>query len=331
MGLLPPEETNPFADDEAARILGQEVFCDEELGPHDISCAGCHQPESWFTSDIDRRPGSSEEFRSITSVVDVAYYEWHGWHGGKDSLWSLALGALEKPSLIDSERGDVANHVYAAHYREKFIALFGEVDLPVSDERVNDVFKNVGWSLEAYMRTIVSGSTPFDAYVRGGGEISESAKRGLELFIGKGNCIACHSGPRLTDDDFHNIGLSIAPETSDRASAVEELVAGGTFAKRAYPELAETDSALLVGAFRTPTLRNVAMTAPYMHTAEFTTFDEVLWHYNAAPEAVAGIRDEKIWPLDLSPQEVLDLTAFLHTLTSTERPVTTCPTPARRR
>jgi cytochrome c peroxidase len=354
MGPVPQSIENAFADDVHAKDLGRVLFFDTELGPHGASCATCHEPNAWFSSLRTRREPGSEDFRGITSVVDSAYYGWHAWHGRKEHLWQLAQVPIEKASLLDGNRVEVVHHVYDAWYGEYFRDVFGLGTVDLSDiptegnpgkpmaleedstpgdweaftcdqrARVNAVFKSVGSALEAYMRSMVSGPTPFDAYVAGDFEaIDDAAKRGLRLFIRKANCIACHSGPKFTDNGFHNIGLPLAPELSDRKSAIEELRMEAERAKEcdpdaSPPDLEPTDE--LRGALRTPSLRNVAMTRPYMHTGSYGTLQEVLWHYDTAHAAAVGDLDWRIWPLELTDAEIEDLVAFLRTLTSTSCP-----------
>lgn len=348
MGILPASPGNEVADDPAARDLGEHIFEDENLGPFGYSCADCHDPKGWFTAtltyrkptedtDPDAEPG--KQFRSITSVVDVAYYEWHMWHGRFDTLWEQAQGPIENGNLVGADRLESIHHVCEnEEYGEEFVAKFGidpqwvaalpERGSPLDDSwdelapsqqaRANEIRGFMGKALEAYMRTIVSGPTPFDQYVRGDeNAIDESAKMGLELFIGKANCITCHSGPRFTDDDFHNIGLEIGPEGGDRKTSVIDLM--GADSER-FADLDPGDPTL-EGALRTPTLRNVAMTGPYMHNYRFRGLDEVIWHYEAPPDPPpVGKLDPSMWSFDLTDEEVTYLEGFLHTLTSTQCP-----------
>jgi cytochrome c peroxidase len=172
------------------------------------------------------------------------------------------------------------------------------------------------------VRTILSGNTPLDRYMNGEREaLSPQARQGLGIFRGKGNCTACHVGPTLTDEQFHNTGVAwkrprslSSAETrgsSDRggpASAEESgaLVDLGRFAVTGRPE----DR----GAFKTPTLREIARTAPYMHDGSFVTLDEVLEFYDRGGNA-NPFRDRELRPLGLSEEEKQALLAFLHSLT----------------
>lgn len=301
-----PEPGHNFGLDQGrAEAVGYAIFIDTQLGPHGVSCATCHPPEQWFTSAIDRREPGSDAFRGITSVIDVVYYEWHKWDGAKKTMTELLQGAITKESLVNGDPVAIAQHVQEASYASRFAELCGE----------NYAFDCVAWFLEAYIRTIVSEPTRFDAYVQGEfDELDDAEKRGLRLFIGDAHCSACHSGPRFSDGGFHDIGLAEAPETGDRQSVIAELA-------KTNPEL-DPDDPVLSGAFRTPSLRNVAMTPPYMHTSDYDELEEVVWHYMNTTEAHDGALDPKFWPADITDEEAADLVAFLRTLTSTSCPWT---------
>jgi cytochrome c peroxidase len=192
------------------------------------------------------------------------------------------------------------------------------------------IFVNFGKAIAAYERRLISRDAPFDAYVAGQSDaLSPAAKRGLGLFIGKANCSECHSGPLFSDAKFHNIGvpqLGDRVPTSDggRGTAIEALLANPFNGTGAYSDdpttgklegLATTTADL--GAFRTPSLRQIAETAPYMHTGELATLDEVVEFYNlgGADSGFLGQKDGSIRPLNLTPAEMRDLVAFLETLT----------------
>jgi cytochrome c peroxidase len=218
---------------------------------------------------------------------------------------------------------------------------------------VDRVFANTGKALEAYVRRIQSRHSPFDRFVaalRAGdaaeqARYPEAARRGLALFVGKANCRSCHAGANFTDDEFHNIGVpSRAGVDGDPSARRSPLVEAG---RRAGLERARKDSfnaagpfsddregaraselGTLVqssesfGQFKTPSLRNVALTAPYMHQGQLATLADVLRYYSTLDGAVpAGHHGEQvIKPLHLAPQEIDDLIAFLQTLSDTELP-----------
>lgn len=153
--------------------------------------------------------------------------------------------------------------------------------------------ENIGRAIAAFERTIVSDNAPFDRYMKGvKTAMSPEAIRGMALFTGKANCVACHSGPNFTDESFHNIGLG--GEDTGRAAIVGD--------------------ATLNRAFKTPGLRNALLTAPYMHDGSVATLEEVVRFYNAGGKHKNGASD-LIKPLHLAEAEVFDLVAFLGALT----------------
>lgn len=197
---------------------------------------------------------------------------------------------------------------------------------------VNRAFANVGKAIAAYERSLMPAASRFDAYVAtlSGEHTSAEAAlsvdeiRGLRLFIGKASCTQCHNGPLLTNNEFHNTGiLSAAGDLPDkgRAEGVREVVADpfnclGEFSddpKRLCAELEYMRTGPeLIGAVRTPSLRNVEHTAPYMHKGQFATLEAALLHYNEAPDAMIGHNEAK--PLGLNRRELRQLEAFLKTL-----------------
>ncbi len=209
-------------------------------------------------------------------------------------------------------------------------------------EMVNRVYSNLGKAIEAYERRLVSAASPFDRYAAalksGDAEaqaaFSAAAKRGLKLFVGAGHCELCHAGPAFTDGQFHNLGLPTRPgaapdsgrDAGIRRVRADPFNAGSAFSDCAGGEANERLRFLPVagamrGAFKTPSLRNVALTAPYMHDGRFATLEQVLQFYARVPPATPG---EPIGPrektVDLVPRlsaaQRQDLIAFLQTLTS---------------
>jgi len=192
-------------------------------------------------------------------------------------------------------------------------------------ESVNTVFANMGKALAAYQRTLEPKRSRFDDFVDGRGTLSEEEKTGLKIFIGKGACLQCHNGPLFTNNDFHNTGTPASPRVPpDRGRAVgigqarlDEFNCWGPYSdaprdKCAELEFAKTSGPELEGAYKTPGLRNLSKTAPYMHAGQFKTLQDVIRHYNVAPDAVVG--SSELVPLKLSEKEMVALEAFLRTL-----------------
>lgn len=204
---------------------------------------------------------------------------------------------------------------------------------PESRVAINRVFANLGKAVAAYERRLEYGPGRFDAYASALGQdgrapsgiLTGDEEAGLRLFIGKARCTACHSGPLFTDQQFHAIGVPdpAAAVDSGRSRGVRQALADEFNCRGQYSaaprQCAELDFAVtegpeLVAAFKTPSLRNVALRAPYMHAGQFTTLETVVDHYNRAPAASAG-RSELL-PLELSAREQRQLVAFLRALTA---------------
>ena len=206
-----------------------------------------------------------------------------------------------------------------------------------ADRAVNLALTNLVKSIAAYQMQLVSQDSPFDDYVARLDDedpaaidaISPAARRGLKVFVGKGNCVACHNGANFSDGTFHNLGLPAAnPETptdKGRLSGVEIVKstpfnASGEFSddtegRRARWLAYLTATPEDVGQFKTPTLRNVSQTPPYMHGGQFQTLEEVVAFYSTLPaKAQAGHREEMLEPLGLSAGEISDVVAFLEAL-----------------
>jgi len=208
---------------------------------------------------------------------------------------------------------------------------------PAQREEISRVYANIGKAIAAYERRIEPTGSRFDRYVDAelAGRIHDSSsafsadeEAGLRLFIGKANCSNCHNGALLTDQHFHNTGVPLpgnAPAAdSGRATGVRQALAGEFSCTSRYSDatpddceelrFAVTEGSELTRAYKTPSLRNVAAHAPYMHAGQFATLDEVLAHYNRAAAAPLGKSELK--PLHLSPIELRELAAFLGTLTT---------------
>ncbi len=223
----------------------------------------------------------------------------------------------------------------------------GEVDLalawnamsPKLRQDIDRAYTNIGKSIAAFERTLGPKPTRFDAFAdalgQGKIDVSQSIltpaeRAGLKLFVGKANCVSCHNGPLLTDNAFHNLGLPGATPASDagRSAAVATLQADpfnclGEFSDAGPGDCSElrfmeTDSPDLVGGFRSPSLRGVALRPPYMHAGQFATLGDVLAHYSKAPAASFGTTELK--PLGLTQEEVAAIESFLKTLDPAETP-----------
>jgi cytochrome c peroxidase len=363
----PQDPTNAVYENDDAARLGQRLFFDRRLSKDGtVSCAVCHAPDRSFIDGEALSPKFQLE-RNVPSLWNVAYNRWFFWDGRADSLWSQALQPLENGREHAGTRLQYA-HLVAGDpvLRAAVEKVFGAVpdladakrfpprggpaSLPENGpERtawesmaepdraaVNRLFSNLGKAVAAYERRLVSRRAPFDVFVEGlktgdAGKLDAlrpEAKRGLRLFVGRANCVLCHSGPNFTDGEFHNIGIppsrgGFAPH---RFAAVDLVRKDPFNTKGPFSDAraaGETKLDYLVktqdlwGQIKTPSLRNVAKTAPYMHQGQFKSLDEVLRFYSTLQGmAQAGHSDRTILtPLRLKPGEISDLVAFLESLT----------------
>ena len=355
---LPADSTNRWADDSVAAELGHRLFFDVRLSANGrVSCATCHAPDRDFQDDTPLGHGVGTTDRRTMPIAGTAHSPWMFWDGRKDSQWAQALGPLESPVEHGGSRTQYV-HVIAEHHRAEYEAVFGALPSldhlprhagPVPDpsarhaweqmpaqrrEQVTRVFANIGKAIAAYERRIEPGTTRFDAYVEAlvrdgrspSNVLSSEEEAGLAIFIGKGQCVNCHNGPRFTDDHFHNTGVAVAaglPEDLGRATGAKQVLEDEFNCRSPYsdapgrcPELEflVADGHELTRAYKTPSLRNVAERAPYMHAGQIATLRDVITHYDRAPAAPAG--HSELQRLRLSAKERAQLEAFLHALSA---------------
>jgi len=332
---LVDDPTNLVADDPRAADLGHQLFFDSGLSATGaISCATCHQPERRFTDGLDKGQGIGQSKRNTPSIVGVSHSPWLYWDGRRDSVWSQALSPLEDPAEHGGNRLQFVHYIESTPaYRAQYEALFGALPDLDSPDNVDHVFANLGKAIAAYERLLMPGRSRFDDYVDA--VVADNAiaqqtlfssdeARGLKLFIGKANCTQCHNGPLFTNNEFHNTGVISYPgEVPDRGriAGVREVLSAqfncrSDFSDAPSTECIELEFARtgyeLMGTFRTPSLRNLENTAPYMHKGQIKTLAAVLQHYNDAPLAMIGHNEAK--PLNLSGRELQQLEAFLNSL-----------------
>ena len=329
---LPADPSNAVADDPVAVGFGKALFFDVRLsGNGGISCATCHQPERQFADGLQKGQAIGTADRNTPSIVGAAYSPWQYWDGRRDSQWAQALAPLEDPDEHGTNRQQVVDLVLGDPvYRALYDELF-----PADDLDLNAVFTNVGKSIAAFERRLMPTNSRFDHYVAAVSAADTARQRelfdddeirGLRLFIGSANCMQCHNGPLFTNHEFHNTGvISFPGEVPDtaRVNGVQEVLTHefncrSRFSDAAEPDCPELDFARtgieLIGALKTPSLRNLENTAPYMHKGQLATLADVLRHYNEAPDAMIGHNEAE--PLNLNQRELRELEAFLRTLAS---------------
>jgi cytochrome c peroxidase len=267
--------------------LGKQLYFDKRLSQDNtVSCASCHDPaKGWsnaesFATGFQGQKGG----RSAPTVVNSGYHFFQFWDGRAKHVEGQALGPIQNPIEMAMEMGPLVERLNTIPgYREQFQKVFK------TDVTEEGIAKAIG----AFERTLLAGDAPYDRYKAGDKTaLSEGAERGMKIFFNKGHCSACHSGPLFTDGAFHNIGVGWSNENPDLGRFVESKLDGDK------------------GSFRTPSLRDIVLTAPYMHDGSEATLEDVVEYYNKGGNKNPYL-DEEIFPLNLTDQEKSDLVSFL--------------------
>ena len=280
-------DDNPLTAEKAA--LGRRLFGDPILSfDGSRACASCHQPALAFADSVPISAGvqGRRVSRNAPTLLNRTYGTRFFWDGRAASLEDAVLRPIEAPNelalsipvLLERLRAD-------ARYRALFRRAFPHDEI---------THTTLSYALASYVRTLRSGDAPVDRYVGGDSSALEpAARRGRRLFLGKGGCADCHSGPTFTDERFHNTGIAVGTNDDGRYAITRDT------ADR--------------GRFKTPTLRHVAQTAPYMHDGSLPTLERVLAFYDSGGRANPNL-DADIRPLHLTASEKADLVAFLRAL-----------------
>ena len=292
--LMPVPGDNPLTPERVA--LGRRLFLDPILSAdRSISCASCHVPERSFTDDRPRSVGVSGRVgpRRVPKLLNRGYGRSFFWDGRIRTLEEQVLQPVTNTLEMDLELVDAVERLRAdAAYASGFHEAFGRQ--PNEDDLAR--------ALASYVRTILSGDSRYDRYVAGDSNALDPTERvGLEVFRTKGNCVTCHLGPNLTDERFHNTGVGYK---DGRFGDDGRFTVTGREQDR--------------GAFKTPTLRNVAQTAPYMHNGSIETLEDVIDDYDEGGTANPYL-DREVTKLGLTESEKAALTAFLKALSGTVR------------
>jgi cytochrome c peroxidase len=332
------DPTNRVSGQADAIEFGTRLFFDQRLsGKGTVACGSCHVPERNWTDNLTRGVGMSEVDRNTPTLMNQSGSRWYGWDGAADSLWSQSL----RPILDERELAATPRHVaqlvrddeqLSCRYRK----AFGAPPSATDDEAV---FVDVGKALAAFEETLVSGRTPFDRFrdtLAGDNRpsiesYSEPAQRGLKIFIGKGGCTTCHSGPNFTGGEFFSTGLSkFAPRGQadpGRPAGIRKLLESRFNLLSPYNDdktgtsAARTREASLAkagfGEFKVPSLRNLILTAPYGRDGSVETVAEVVRHYAGIDPVSLHAKDGRAaQPLNLTAREQTDLVVFLQSLST---------------
>ena len=270
--------------------LGRQLYFDTRLSADDtVSCASCHNPTLGFGDGHSTSTGIKGQMgdRNAPTVINTTYNDLQFWDGRAGSLEEQALGPIQNPIEMGFTLEGVVKRLNEIEgYKKQFQAVFN-----------TDVTADgIGKAIASFERTVLSGGSKWDDFNYGNKDaLSDIEKEGMELFNGKALCSSCHLGFNLTDNAFHNIGVGM---------------------NKKEPDLGRynvTKTELDKGAFKTPTLRDIEKTAPYMHDGSVKTLEDVVEFYNKGGEPNKWL-DKKLKPLNLTKKEKVSIVAFLKSL-----------------
>jgi cytochrome c peroxidase len=344
------DPSNRVSGKPAAIALGARLFFDTRLSSRNrLACASCHVPEKSFADNRKLAAGLDEGDRNTPGVLNVRFNRWFGWDGAADNLWAQSMRPLLDPrelAVSDHHVAELMRH--DAELNCRYRRVFGASPAQGNDEAV---LVDVAKALAAYQESLVSGRTPFDdfrdALARGdrraAARYPPAAQRGLQIFVGRGSCNVCHFGPNFTNGEFHEIGIPVLRKLGSvdwgRYQGIKMLQASRFNLEGVYNDDRTRSTAIssrhvTLGPqnyeqFKIPSLRNVALTAPYMHNGHLATLRDVVKHYSeidlgmmhqvhlydsdGVPQTLPV--DKILKPLKLSESEIDDVVAFLTTLT----------------
>ncbi len=314
IGPLPPVTPNPDNLPTPERIaLGKALFFDNRVSGNGVmNCGTCHIPSLGWTlpSPFSIANTGFVERRSPPTLINVGYNKAFIWDGRAPTLEKQAIGSITNPV---HKGQDMAKLLTVLNQDQKIVGMFQTAynSKPNADD--------IGKAMAVFQRhTLISGDSDFDRYMKGDKKaMSMAAINGMAVFKGKGGCMQCHNGANFTDSDFHNIGLK-RNAIFDAPQYQEILKFDAKRMKLDEWETVNDDSGRYLVThkkedwkkFKTPTLRNIADTKPYMHDGRYETLDEVIEHFNRGGDVTEN-QDARIKPLQLTVQEKADLKAFL--------------------
>ena len=330
---VPIPSHNPLTPEKIQ--LGEKLFNDERFSTTGkVSCATCHKKEMVFTDGLPVSEGIDQlkGTRNAPTVVNSVYLHTQFWDGREPTLEEQSKGPFINPVEMGLKNHDPILKIVRSdpEYQQMFPKAFG-----IKAQQI--AMNHVKMAIASFERTLVSGDSPFDRYFFGGDRkaMSEAAVRGLEVYLGQGRCVSCHTIEQkfalFTDNQFHNIGVAaqrMPADLDELQVAVREVKEKGTdVAVLSNPKTeslgryAVTRELSDMGAFKTSTLRNIELTAPYMHDGSLKSLEEVVQFYNNGgrlkeTDPIPELLDGGIRPLGLNEKQQADLVEFLKALTS---------------
>jgi len=295
--------------------LGKQLYFDKRLSvDNTVACATCHAPELGWTDGKAFSDGvkGGKTGRSAPTVINSAYYKLQFWDGRAETLEDQALGPIQSPVEMGENLVNLAQKLNKiAGYRKQFETVFGTEHVTAD---------GIAKAIAAFERTVISADSAFDKWLAdpegNAGAISESAKRGFQLFRGKARCSNCHAGSNFSDNLFHNIGVGFA--NWDKLTADQRAKVLQNHGGRHQVTPVGRKTVAEIGAYKTPGLRDVSKTAPYMHDGSEKTLEDVITYYDNGglrnPWSDPQLLEPGKTKLGLTDQEKKDLVEFLKAL-----------------
>ena len=323
-----------MSGDAAAIALGESLFRDPGLSADGtLSCATCHRPERDFSEDRPRAVGRVELDRNTPALRNLRVHRWFGWGGASDTLWGQSILPILNPKEFGRDAPGLKAWMTDGPHAGAYAALFGNP----AGQAPQTVLVNVAKALAAFQETLTTGRTSFDRFrdalergdMAAAADYPESAQRGLQIFLGKGRCGFCHTGPAFTNGEFHDAGVPYFLERGrvdpGRHEGLKALLDSPYTLDGDFTDDPDRTGAWAVrrvrrthadfGTFRVPSLRGAARTAPYMHNGSLADLKAVVAHYNRIDlERLHTDGEAILMPLGLSDTEVDDLVSFLRSL-----------------
>ena len=334
---IPADPGNEYSGVGWVEELGEQLFSDTDLsGAGDLACIACHQPDQGFAENRRVAVGAEPHVRNTQGLLNSGLQRWFGWDGGADSLWAASLRPILSEIEMAANIPDLATRFRTKPYVLQAIADSNQaIDVVALTDEQFVVF--IAKAIAAYTRTLVSGETPFDRFrtaltnrdQAGIDAYSDSARRGLKIFLGEANCHVCHFGPNFSNGEFHDTGRPFFIGTGQvdpgRHSGIQRVrkdkynLSGEYNGTLVASEIRKTETVKLgqnnFGEWRTPSLRNLTTTAPYMHDGSLATLRDVVQAYsNIDPDRLHTDGESILKPLGLGSEEVTDLVSFLRSL-----------------
>jgi len=287
--------------------LGERLYFDPKLSVDGtISCASCHHPSLGFADGQMTSDGVNAQVggRNAPTVYNSAYYATQFWDGRAMTLEDQARGPVMNPiEMANTWENVVAYLKTDTTYQRMFRQVFGG---SITED-------NAVKAIASYERTVVTWDSDYDRFIAGDtSAMTMDEVAGMDLFFGKAECANCHKAPLFFEDAFGNIGVPQVKDMDHFANDGEDVSLAGLDLGRYYV----THNADDLGDFKTPGLRNIELTAPYMHNGIFATLEDVIAHYNSVPMTPVGELDEDLpTDLDMTEEEQMQLVAFLKALT----------------